>query len=53
MEKLLYNNKLYVCHEYLLEKDFESAVIEQAPHIFGENSIYIDCLLYTSDAADD
>ncbi len=42
MEKLLYNNKLYVCHEYLLEKDFESAVIEQAPHIFGENSIYID-----------
>ena len=50
MEKLLYNNKLYVCHEYLLEKDFESAVIEQAPHIFGENSI---CLLYTSDAADE
>lgn len=42
MEKILYNNKIYTYYEYQLEKDFEQIVIEQASHIFGENSIYIN-----------
>lgn len=42
MEKLLYNNKTYTYYGYQLEKDFEQVIVEQAPHIFGANSIYID-----------
>jgi hypothetical protein len=42
MDKLLHQNKRYTYHQFNLEKDFEQVVIENASHIFGQNTIYID-----------
>jgi len=42
METLLFKNVLYQYYEYSLEKEFEQVIIEQASHIFGLQSIYID-----------
>ncbi len=42
MDKLIISNKIYSLHQYDLEKQFEQAVIENALHIFGINTIYID-----------
>jgi hypothetical protein len=42
MESLLLNNKTYTYHEYTLEKDFEKVIVDNANHIFGSNTIYID-----------
>jgi hypothetical protein len=42
METLLQNNVLYQYYEYPLEKEFEQVIVEQASHIFGAQSIYID-----------
>jgi hypothetical protein len=42
MESLLLNNKTYTYHEYTLEKDFEKVIVDNASHIFGSNTIYID-----------
>ena len=42
METLLLNNKTYSYHEYSLEKDFEKVIVENASHVFGEKTIYID-----------
>jgi len=42
MESLLLNNKSYIYHEYNLEKDFEKVIVENAEHIFGQHTIYID-----------
>lgn len=42
MESLLLNNKSYTYHEYTLEKDFEKVIVDNASHIFGSNTIYID-----------
>jgi hypothetical protein len=42
METLLLNNILYHYYEYPLEKEFEQVIVEQAPYIFGAQSIYID-----------
>jgi hypothetical protein len=42
MEKLLQNGKVFTYHEYALEKEFEAIVVQEAKHIFGSKSIYID-----------
>ena len=42
METLLLNNTLYHYYEYPLEKEFEQVIVQQAPYIFGAQSIYID-----------
>jgi len=42
METLLLNNILYQYYEYPLEKEFEEVIVQQASHIFGAQSIYID-----------
>lgn len=42
MEKILKNNLVYSYYEYPTEKEFEQVIVQQAPHIFGRQSIYID-----------
>lgn len=42
METLLLDNKLYHYYEYPLEKEFEQVIVQQAPYIFGSQSIYVD-----------
>ncbi len=42
MERILSNGFVYSYHEYGLEKDFEQAIVQNAVHIFGSQSIYID-----------
>jgi hypothetical protein len=42
MERLLQAGKSYGYYEYNTEKEFEQIIVQQAPHIFGDSSIYID-----------
>ncbi|MBI5371273.1 MAG: hypothetical protein HZA79_04510 [Sphingobacteriales bacterium] len=42
MERILNNNLTYSYYEYPSEKEFEQVIVQQAPHIFGSQSIYID-----------
>lgn len=42
MEKILNNNLTYSYYEYPSEKEFEQIIVQQAQHIFGNQSIYID-----------
>lgn len=42
MERLIQSGRTYFYHEYATEKEFEQTIIQQARHIFGSNSIYID-----------
>jgi hypothetical protein len=42
MERLLLNNRLYSYYDYATEKEFEQVIVQQAPYIFGSESIYID-----------
>jgi hypothetical protein len=42
MERLLQDGTSYLYYEYSLEKEFEQVIVEQAPYIFGPQSIYID-----------
>jgi len=42
MERLIQSGQSYVYYEYTTEKEFEQIVVQQAPHIFGSSSIYID-----------
>jgi hypothetical protein len=42
MEKILHNNITYSYHEHPSEKEFEKIILQQAQHIFGDKSIYID-----------
>jgi hypothetical protein len=42
MERILNNNITYSYYEYPSEKEFEQVIVQQAPHIFGSQSIYID-----------
>jgi hypothetical protein len=42
MDKVLQNNIVYSYYEYSLENEFEQTILQQASHIFGKNSIYID-----------
>lgn len=42
MEKLIQSGQTYAYYEYSTEKEFEQIIVQQAPHIFGSSSIYID-----------
>ncbi|MDV3954914.1 hypothetical protein CMT74_03375 [Elizabethkingia anophelis] len=42
MERLVQGNKTYSYYEYGKEQEFEQVIVQQANHIFGSNSIYID-----------
>ena len=42
MERILNNNLTYSYYEYPSEKEFEQVIVQQASHIFGSQSIYID-----------
>ena len=42
MEKLIQSGQTYAYHEYSTEKEFEQIIVQQARHIFGSSSIYID-----------
>lgn len=42
MEKVLYKDVSYSYYAYPTEKEFEQVIVQQAPHIFGSQSIYID-----------
>jgi len=42
MEKLLIKNQTYSYYEYATEKEFEQVIVENAEHIFGSRSIYVD-----------
>lgn len=42
MERLVQNGKTYSYYEYGKEQEFEQVIVEQAGHIFGSSSIYID-----------
>jgi len=42
MDRLLYENKIFINYEYSKEAEFEKDVIERADEIFGTKSIYID-----------
>lgn len=42
MEKLVQRDKTYSYYEYAKEQEFEQVIVQQASHIFGSNSIYID-----------
>ena len=42
MERIIYNDKLFVLHEYSKESEFEKHIITYANEIFGSNSVYID-----------
>lgn len=42
MERLLHNGLVYSYYEYPLEKEFEQVIVQQAPHIFGDDALYID-----------
>lgn len=42
MEKILHNNFTYSYYAYPSEKEFEQVIVQQASHIFGNKSIYID-----------
>lgn len=42
MERILNNNLTYSYYEYPSEKEFEQIIVQQAQHIFGTQSIYID-----------
>ncbi|MEX2336208.1 MAG: hypothetical protein WD555_02940 [Fulvivirga sp.] len=42
MERLIQSGQTYAYYEYRTEKEFEQIIVQQAPHIFGSSSIYID-----------
>lgn len=42
MEKLLIKSQTYSYYEYATEKEFEQVIVENAEHIFGSRSIYVD-----------
>lgn len=42
MERLVQGNKTYSYYEYGKEQEFEQMIVQQAKHIFGSSSIYID-----------
>ena len=42
MERIIRENKTYKYHEYTLESEFESVILENAKQIFGSNTVYID-----------
>ena len=42
MERIIYNDKIFLLYEYSDEKEFESDVIQHANEIFGPKSVYID-----------
>lgn len=42
MERLVQLNKIFAYYEYSTEKEFEHIIVQEALHIFGTNSVYID-----------
>jgi hypothetical protein len=42
MERLIYNGKSFLLHEYSEESEFERHVIEHAHEVFGSRSVYVD-----------
>ena len=42
MSKLIHQGKIFSLLEYDLEKDFESAIVQNSREIFGPESLYID-----------
>jgi len=42
MERILNNNTVFNYYEYSTEKEYEQVIVDQAKHIFGFQSIYID-----------
>ncbi len=39
MDRIIYNDKIFVFYEYSKEKEFEKHVIQQAKEIFGQKSV--------------
>jgi len=42
MERIIYNDKLFILYEYPEENEFEKHVIQHANEIFGPKAVYID-----------
>ena len=42
MEKIIFNDRIYNRYDFLLEKDFESKVVEYSKSIFGKDTVYFD-----------
>ena len=42
MERIVYNNDLFVSYEYTREEEFERHIIKHAEDIFGDKAVYID-----------
>lgn len=42
MDRILYDDKIFIDYEYTEEKEFEKHIIEHSIDIFGESCVYID-----------
>jgi len=42
MERIIYDNDVFINYEYTLEQEFEKHVIKHAQEIFGAKAVYID-----------
>lgn len=42
MERILFDNEVYLYKEYKFEKELESLVVKNYQQVFGQNTVYID-----------